>query len=123
MSAGALAIATAISIPAARIYFDPATPELLIGRHAVVEHILKLYRNPNVVRNEYLNSHVTVSDAGDLAVLTYNLRSFVADEEEGEKLLIAWNTTEVYRLIDGQWRIVHSNWALTKPAGDGPVPF
>jgi hypothetical protein len=34
--------------------------------------------------------------------------------KEGEKLLRAWNTTEVHRLIDGEWRIVHSNWALTQ---------
>ena len=22
-----------------------------------------------------------------------------------------WNTTEVYSLIDGRWRIVHSHWS------------
>jgi ketosteroid isomerase-like protein len=56
---------------------------------------------------------VIVSNGGDLAVLSYNLRTYVADENK-EKLLRAWNSTEVYRLIDGQWRIVHSNWAITQ---------
>ena len=95
-------------------YFDPVVEKLLVGRDSVLKHLLKLYRNPHIVRNEYLNAHVIVSDGGDLAVLSYNLRTFVADEKEGEKLLRAWNSTEVYRLIDGEWRIVHSNWALTQ---------
>lgn len=95
-------------------YFDPVTDRLLIGRSAVLDHISKIYRNPHIVRSEYLNPHVIVSHGGDLAVLSYNLNTFVSDDSGGEKLLRAWNSTEVYRLIDDQWRIVHSNWALTK---------
>ncbi len=52
--------------------------------------------------------------AGDLAVLSYNLGTYVAAEHGGEKLLRAWNATEVYRRIAGAWRIVHSNWAITQ---------
>ena len=95
-------------------YFDPLVDTLLVGRPAVVAHLSKLYKNPHIVRNEYLNPHVIVSEGGDLAVLSYNLNTFVLDESGAEKMLRAWNSTEVYRLIDGQWRIVHSNWGLTK---------
>ena len=95
-------------------YFDPALESLLVGRDAVVEHIGKLYQNPHIVRNEYLNAHVIASEAGDLAVLSYNLKTYVAAEQGGEQLLRAWNATEVYRRIDGAWRIVHSNWAITQ---------
>lgn len=95
-------------------YFDPAVDTLLVGRQAVLAHLSKIYKNPNIVRNEYLNPHVIVSEGGDLAVLSYNLNTFVLDEAGVEKMLRAWNSTEVYRLIDGQWRIVHSNWALAK---------
>lgn len=101
-------------------YFDPILEKQLVGRAAVVEHILKLYRNPQIVRSEYLHPHVIVSNGGDLAVLSYNLRTYVADEKQ-EKLLRAWNSTEVYRLIDGQWRIVHSNWAITQSLGTASV--
>jgi ketosteroid isomerase-like protein len=94
--------------------FDPVVERILVGRESVVEHLLKLYKNPHIVRSEYLNPHVIVSDGGDLAVLSYNLNTFVSDEAGCHKLRRAWNTTEVYRLVDGQWRIVHSNWALTK---------
>ena len=95
-------------------YFDPATEKLLVGHKAVEDHIRKLYKNPHIVRSEYLNPQVTVSDDGDLAVLSYNLRNFVADESGGEKLQASWNTTEVYRLIAGKWRIVHSHWSFTQ---------
>ena len=95
-------------------YFDPLCDTILIGRSSVVNHLSRLYKNPHIVRSEYLNPHVVVSGGGDLAVLSYNLNTFVADENGGERLLRAWNSTEVYRLTDGQWRIMHSNWALTK---------
>ena len=95
-------------------YFDPILERLLVGRDAVVAHIQKLYKNPNIVRSEYLNPDVIASEAGDLAVLSYNLRTYVAAENGGEKLLRAWNATEVYRNIAGAWRIVNSNWALTQ---------
>ena len=70
-------------------YFDHRTEKLLVGHKAVEEHILKMYKNPHIVRSEYLNPEVAVSDAGDLAVLSYNLRNFVADEKEGEKVLMS----------------------------------
>lgn len=95
-------------------YFDPAVEKLLVGRDAVVLHLQKLYKNPHIVRSEYLNPDVIASEVGDLAVLSYNLRTYVAAEGGGEKLLRAWNATEVYRRIDGAWRIVHSNWAITQ---------
>ncbi|MHC3125387.1 YybH family protein [Acinetobacter sp. GN11] len=95
-------------------YFDPALESLLVGRDAVVDHIEKLYKNPLIVRSEYLNPHVITSEAGDLAILSYNLRSYVTDDNGAEKLLRAWNATEVYQKISGAWRIVHSNWAITQ---------
>jgi hypothetical protein len=42
------------------------------------------------------------------------LRNFVADNVGGEKLLTNWNSTEVYRLSDGEWRIVHSHWSFAQ---------
>lgn len=95
-------------------YFDPATAKLLVGRKAVEDHIRRLYKNPHIVRSEYCNPQVAVSDSGDLAVLSYNLRNFVADEASGEKLLVNWNSTEMYRLTGDQWRIVHSHWSFAQ---------
>jgi ketosteroid isomerase-like protein len=98
-------------------YFDPATEKLLVGRKTVEDHIQRLYKNPHIVRSEYLNPQVSVSDDGNLAVLSYNLRNFVADEAGGEKLLTHWNSTEVYSL-DRQ-RVAHRAFALVVRAAPG----
>lgn len=99
-------------------YFDPVLEELVVGRDAVVAHIESIYSNPHIVRSEYLNPAVSVGDSGDFAVLAYNLNTYVLDDNGDEQQLRAWNATEVYRLIDGAWRIVHSNWAFTRTATD-----
>jgi len=95
-------------------YFDPRTDKLLDGRKAVEEHFRSFYKGVGIARSEYLNPQVIVSDGGELAVLSYNLRNFVSDEAGGDKLFSAWNSTEVYRLIDGKWRIVNSHWSRTR---------
>ncbi|MFG2590287.1 YybH family protein [Streptomyces sp. NPDC048438] len=95
-------------------YFDPILKNILVGRDKVIAWIDSIYSNPNIVRSEYLNPQVHVSDSGDLGVLAYNLNTFVLDENGKEEQLRAWNATHGYKLIDGQWRIVHSNWAFAQ---------
>ncbi|MEU5087643.1 nuclear transport factor 2 family protein [Streptomyces sp. NPDC021356] len=95
-------------------YFDPILKNILVGRDKVIAWIDSIYSNPNIVRNEYVNPQVHVSDSGDLAVLAYNLNTFVLDENGKEEQLRAWNATHGYELIDGRWRIVHSNWAFAQ---------
>ncbi|MEU6914233.1 YybH family protein [Streptomyces olindensis] len=95
-------------------YFDPILENILVGRDKVVAWIHSLYSDPHIVRSEYLDPQVHVSDEGDLAVLAYKLRTYVLDENGQEKQLRAWNATHGYRLIDGRWRIVHSNWAFSQ---------
>jgi ketosteroid isomerase-like protein len=101
-------------------YFDPVLKDLVVGRDAVIAHIESIYSNPHIVRSEYLNPAVRVSDGGDFAVLAYNLNTYVRDDNGNEQQLRAWNATEAYRLIDGEWRIVHSNWAFAETA-DGVI--
>ncbi|SEE31490.1 Ketosteroid isomerase homolog [Arthrobacter alpinus] len=95
-------------------YFDPILKSILVGREKVIAWIDSIYSNPHIVRSEYLNPSVHVSDTGDLAVLGYNLDTFVLDEYGAEQQLRAWNATHGYQLIDGRWRIVHSNWAFAQ---------
>ncbi|MEU0189803.1 nuclear transport factor 2 family protein [Streptomyces afghaniensis] len=95
-------------------YFDPTLEDVIVGRDEVIAHIESIYSNPHIVRSEYLNPVVHVSDGGDLAVLAYNLDTYVLDDGGTERQLRAWNSTEAYRLIGGEWRIVHSNWAFTR---------
>lgn len=99
-------------------YFDPILEHILVGREKVVAWIDSIYSNPHIVRSEYLNPSVHVSDSGDFAVLGYNLKTYVLDGSGEEQQLRAWNATHGYRLIDGQWRIVHSNWAFSQMVTD-----
>ncbi|MER8003435.1 nuclear transport factor 2 family protein [Streptomyces sp. NPDC095613] len=95
-------------------YFDPILENILVGRDEVIAWINSIYSDPHIVCSEYLNPQVHVSDEGDFAVLAYNLHTFVLDENGKEKQLRAWNASHGYQLIDGQWRIVHSNWAFSQ---------
>ncbi|MEU7720024.1 YybH family protein [Streptomyces tibetensis] len=97
-------------------YFDPVLKDVIVGRDKVIAHIDSLYSNPRIVRSEYLNPVVHVSDGGDFAVLAYHLDTYVLDGDGDERQLRAWNATEAYRLVDGEWRIVHSNWAFSQTA-------
>lgn len=96
-------------------YFDPLTERRLEGRKTVEAYFRQFFEGKlHILRNEYLNPQVIVSDSGDLAVVSYNLVNFVADGNGGEKPGTPWNSTQVYRLLDGKWRIVHSNWSFTR---------
>lgn len=95
-------------------YFDPILENIVVGRDKVIAWIDSIYSDPHIVRSEYLDPQVHVSDSGDFAVLAYNLNTFVLDENGKEKQLRAWNASHGYKFIDGQWRIVHSNWAFTQ---------
>lgn len=96
-------------------YFDPLTEMRLDGRKAVEVYFRQFFEGKlNILRNELPNPQVIISDGGDLAVLNYNLVNIVPDGQGGEKPGTPWNSTQVYRLIDGQWRVVHVNWSFTR---------
>lgn len=96
-------------------YFDPLTEMRLDGRKVVEAYFRQFFEGKlNILRNEFPNPQVIVSDGGDLAVLHYNLLNIVPDGQGGEKQGTPWNSTQVYRLIDGQWRVVHVNWSFTR---------
>lgn len=96
-------------------YFDPMTPTRLDGRQAVDAYFRQYFEGKlNILRNEFPNPQVVVSDGGDMAVVTYNLNNIVPDGQGGEKKGTEWNSTQVYRLINGQWRVAHVNWSFTR---------
>ncbi|MGO4680223.1 YybH family protein [Microbacterium sp. 2MCAF23] len=93
-------------------YFDPILKTIIVGRENVVAWIESIYSNPHIVRSEYPNPTVYVGDHEDFAVLAYNLNTFVLDDDGNEVQRRSWNATHGYRLIGGNWVIVHSNWAF-----------
>jgi ketosteroid isomerase-like protein len=62
----------------------------------------------------------SVQRVGDLAVLTSNVVSRGAQFDNGPKRDVRWSSTEVYRRIDGAWKIVHSHWSYTTPPPAAP---
>jgi len=51
---------------------------------------------------------------GEIAVLTFNLIDYSRDSQ-GELKTTGWNSTEVYKKMDDDWKIIHSHWSYTKP--------
>ena len=64
-------------------YFDPLTDRCLIGRQAVKEHFDKYFTGTPVVRSEQFDPKVVVNDAGDIAILTYNLQNSPGRQKRG----------------------------------------
>ena len=52
---------------------------------------------------------------GNIAVLTFNLIDHETQVEGVDRGSVRWNATEVYRRLDGGWKIIHSHWSYTKP--------
>lgn len=99
-------------------YFDPLTELRLDGHAAVEAYFRRVFEGKlNLLRNDYIHPVVMISDSGDMAVLHYNLRNIVSDGQGGEKPGTPWNSTQVFRLIDGRWRVVHVNWSITLHPG------
>jgi ketosteroid isomerase-like protein len=88
-------------------YFDPFLDARLEGLPALRALYDKAQGKVRVDRWEMINPRVVVS--GDMGVLTFNFVSY------SKGRTVRWNTTEVYRRKNGQWKIVHTHWALTKP--------
>lgn len=82
-------------VPALRALYGPLAGKFTIDRYEMV--------NPKVQRY------------GDIAVLTYNLQNYARQADGSERPTSRWNSTAVFRRIDGRWRTIHSHWSFTKP--------
>jgi hypothetical protein len=58
-----------------------------------------------------INAHV--QQYGEVAILTFNLEDVVKEPGSGVPVTLQWNSTEVYRNVNGSWKIVHSHWSYT----------
>ena len=89
-------------------YFDPGLEKRITGKKEFQDHLASFNGTFSFPDYKLLNPQVQLY--GDIGVLTFN---FVGFSEEGK--VDKWNTTEVYRLIEGDWKIVSSHWSKTKP--------
>jgi len=92
-------------------YFDPALEKRLDGLAAVKAYIIPFTGKIRIDSYEIVNPQVQRD--GDVAVLTFNLIDSLKRPDRTEK--IRWNSTEVYRRIEENWKIIHSHWSYIKP--------
>jgi ketosteroid isomerase-like protein len=62
-----------------------------------------------------------VQHHGDVAILSFNLVSYIKPPGAAQERAVRWNSTEVYALLEGQWKIVHSHWSYVKPELKEPI--
>ena len=91
------------------VYFDPMVEKRLNG----LDKLTALYEPARgqikVDRYEMIDPLVQSSEG--MAVLTYNLHSYIGDQVH------KWNCTEVFRLEpDRKWKIIQTHWSPTQPA-------
>jgi uncharacterized protein (TIGR02246 family) len=104
-------------------YFDPFREKRVDGLHelnarmAAMRGMTLPFTEP---RYEMINPVVHVD--GNMAVLTFNLVNYGKPSGSAEETILArWNATQVYRAIDGAWRIIHTHWSFTQPQLAGPA--
>jgi ketosteroid isomerase-like protein len=88
-------------------YFDPSLEKRIDGRKAFEEYIAPVKGKISIDRYEMINPKVQTH--GEVAVLTYNLIDYAKGDTS------RWNSTEVYRLVQGDWKLIHSHWSFTRP--------
>lgn len=102
-------------------YFDPSVAARVDGLDAMRRLLEPASGRISIPRYELLNP--VVQRHGDVAVLTYNLVNYVRESDGSEKPGSRWNSTAVFRRVDGRWRTIHSHWSLTaRPRGADDLP-
>ena len=91
------------------IYIDPALTAPIVGKEAYFQYLEPLKGKIFYDASEYVKPLVALY--GDTAVLTYNYHSLSKGPEGQRQRTSFWNTTEIYRLIDGEWKIIHTHWS------------
>jgi ketosteroid isomerase-like protein len=100
-------------------YFDPTQDKRIDGRAAMVKLLEPFTGKIRVARFDMIDPKV--QHHGDSALLTFNLISYVPGPDGKEIAIARWNSSELYALVDGRWRIVHSHWSYIKPQLKQPV--
>jgi ketosteroid isomerase-like protein len=91
-------------------YFDIGTEHRLDGHAAMSAYYRPLVGKIKIPRYEMIDPKV--QRHGDVAVLTYNLRS-EALQPDGKQVTVRWNSTSVYARSSSKWQMIHSHWSLT----------
>ncbi|MBA4318758.1 MAG: hypothetical protein C0412_10185 [Flavobacterium sp.] len=89
-------------------YFDPGLEKRCTGKKEFHDWIAAFNGTFSFPDYEFIDPKVQMH--GDVGILTFNFVGFMKD---GSKEY--FNTTEVYKLIKGDWKLISSHWSQTKP--------
>ena len=91
------------------LYIDPGLTAPVVGKKAYIRYLEPIKGKIFYDASEYVKPKVAVY--GKTAVLTYNYHSLRKDQNGQPQRTSFWNTTEVYRLIGNEWKIIHTHWS------------
>lgn len=94
-------------------YFDPNVDRRVDGLAAIRAYIGPFAGKIRIDRYEMVEPKVQV--AGDVAVLSFRIVNYATQPDGRETVANRWNTTEIYRRIQGEWKIAHSHFSFTRP--------
>ena len=90
-------------------YVDPGQTKPIIGLDKYRKYMEALVEKIHYDRSEFIEPKVV--QVGEAALLSYNYRSSVLSSQGQAVSQTPWNSTEVYFLRDGEWKIVHNHWS------------
>jgi ketosteroid isomerase-like protein len=93
-------------------YVDPSLRSPVVGKEAYARYVEPLRGRVHYDGSEYVKPRIALYD--DTAVLTYNYHSLRKDKQDRLQRTSFWNTTEVYHVVAGEWRIVHTHWSYIR---------
>jgi ketosteroid isomerase-like protein len=91
-------------------YFDTGTPRRINGRQALMTEYKQREGKIFYDVMDFIEPQVQV--CGDLAVLFYRFLSTWMNPDGSVLKRVPWNCTEVYRRMDGSWKIIHNHWSF-----------
>lgn len=94
-------------------YFDPTQERRVDGLPAMTAVLSPVRGKIHIDRFEILNPKV--QRYGDVAVLSYNIVNYQKQQDGTVRPTTRWNSTAVFRRLDGKWRTIHSHFSYTKP--------
>jgi ketosteroid isomerase-like protein len=98
-------------------YFDPGREKRADGIQAMKDYLAPITGKVRV--RSYEMTDAKIQRLGDVAVLSYQLTSH-AIMPDGSPYTARWNSTKVYGLYNGNWKLFHDHWSFIKPELKNP---
>jgi ketosteroid isomerase-like protein len=95
-------------------YFEPDQQTRVDGLESLKPVVARVKGRKGVI-HRYEILAPKVQRHGEVALLSFQLLNYRKLPDGHDTVLERWNSTEVYRRMDGRWKIIHSHWSFTQP--------